>query len=385
MFGFLEAQTDRLVNQAQALFRLPELGWLESIQSEVEQPNPAHSLENVLSDILSRQSPEQDSPYQATAEVLAPSRSTTPTFSRARSAKPSHDNSMFTVDKGQGGAPAQLREADVLSPFSKEISPFTETLAGIVDAVPTQTSSTRGKTSTVKHGVSQQDIQRTDSVSSFEKSQSTRLLTGVGELHNLLSALPREASGQPSSKTSTARQTDKSAVSEQDRGANTAGRISRRDDVSAISSQANIVQSRTEINNYQQTRPSSSASKLKNNDLLSSLESEREQNGAQMRVRAMPDMQGEVHHSGNSSITSDTFTSSLAGGSLKQVSPPNSCLSGTDRSPLVEHQQVHTDAEAQVTLDNATLELLLEELLDRLEERQRDTALRTLGLTGGQL
>jgi hypothetical protein len=40
---------------------------------------------------------------------------------------------------------------------------------------------------------------------------------------------------------------------------------------------------------------------------------------------------------------------------------------------------------AITSLDSAAQDLLLEQLLDRLEDRQRDLVLRTLGFTGGQI
>lgn|GEM_PF-4707803 len=367
----LDAVTERLSHCARALFENSAAGWLTDLQPAIS--NPVEQLEQTLHKVLTA-----DYTRETSDTPRAPARSGSRTDGRSSDIS-AQQNSGFPSSSAQIGAIERPQTRLQNPPHPQNIH--------TLNASPLPKHSPAPNTTTPSEPP--------------RETQSTRLLTGINELQQLFRAVtsqqPNVTSANETTQTNNFRQEGaaQARVARLRPAADGGGDLSIIDekngatDLSGIRKQAGVISQSEQVLSSAHT----------------SAETEHPQNSP--RTPWAPDARD---------LRSDTFGDSPAGGQQYRPLAPTqpSDVSGPraseDFPPFITHRHsasAHSpdfatgeriggaiaddgDLQARIvaaitSLDSAAQDLLLEQLLDRLEDRQRDLVLRTLGFTGGQI
>lgn len=365
MLDALQAQSDKLSRHAQTLFELPAIAWLECIQQEIA--NPAVMLEQLLNEILG-QHQENETHYSRATERLAQAHQAAPTTSHYRLTQPLSRVSRARFEEATEKAFLPRQRAHSSTSVQRRIP-----LAGSELA---NAQVTRGTGASTKHSTS---------FTNTSSSQCTRLLAEIGDLQNLLQTVAQEQTTHSSPPAAAHHQPTTKATATIN-----ADHPNWSDDLPSTEALPNATHNETTKDlRWHETSPNSLSPGSRQ---YTQPEMQGDQDQASLSTSKPLASRALTQHAENSAVTATILTNPATNNAPASITPPDPRLPSTHSSPpahvRLAHNEVATYAQtlsALTTLDSAAQDLLLDQLLDRFEERQRENALRSLGFTGGQI
>ncbi len=392
MFDALQAETKIISRQAQALLQLPALTWLQHVQAELEMNDPNASFERLLGDVLAFHDEAGPAETFSTPEppsvnaVATPSRQLLTHLTRSAHDKRSDTN---RTQLEQTTTPSQLfsRPAPVTADFPAEERSASRSSPKIA-ADPAETTTTQG----------------------------TRLVTEFDDLQSLLSALPRVSGASSSSEPaptpipsarsshetpSHSSQTGMPRPGENDAPTHDSPLTPDRDaspytinEQSGESSQA-VMATRDNETSRAEHAPHKQAVSPRGNSVLSTLASRSAREPTQPVPHTIPlsnqpstsEFFDQPHQTLQTAVQETRFSSGQqATTTMGGMESPRTTATGEFSIFSANRPADFAEPLTSVAhLNQASQDYLLEQLLDRLEERQREHALRSLGFTGGEI
>lgn len=374
----LQAQADKLSRHAQSLFQPPALAWLEDIRHEIS--NPAVMLEQLLHEII-----DQHHANEAPNSSVTTSRAkgggikvrsaqvpqTTSTNSYCRLTQPKTRVSRTGVNQARTKAFSPQQQAHSSASAQQQV-PHARSLPGHTEVRPSAKASATHSSS-----------------SSTSSSQSTQLLTELGDLQNLLHAVAQEQLTD-SSPTAAEHQQPTSKASANATTVPT-DHTSWNDDLPFTESLSGVRLDET-IKDPPRHQTSHNLSPTDNRQHTQTRTQTSEQDQSSFSTSEPPALSALIPHAVNPAGTGTVRNNPVINDAPVSTVPPEPSLPNTHTPPSAHVHTTHDEAAtyAQVlskltTPDSAVQDLLLDQLLDRFEERQRENAMRALGFTGGQI
>jgi hypothetical protein len=381
----LDAVTDKLSACARNLFQLPATTWMDRLQPNIM--NPVDQLEQILKGILGQDQNQEDStvtPLNSQTKTSSPSALMTTGFKSGNQL----NRELSSPPDRRNAQPSNFRSAS--SNTTKPKAHHQDLLypQKLHSHAPSQPVTAPKKNSNMSETLTSAAPLSNNS----ETAQSTRLLTGVNDLQNLFRSITQQ-NGLTSAQTETT--TEQVSHPPENSDSKNPGSVEPAKPGVAPAQSGDLPQHHSKFtknsNTYEQNQQnfprrdgtSGEPPPIQRENYTEGFFADRDvQNPAAAKPKAVS---GAVSESAISDPLINPSALAIRRQSADNFSPlhPQSEVllnsAGSDEELQTRILSVIT------SLDGAAQDLLLEQLLDRLEERQRELVLRSLGLTGGQI